>query len=389
LPETPSTAAPSTEWRILIKCASSLARPTLTRFPELARESVDWQLLTALAQAHGVLPLVATVLQDVEERLVPPETLGAVRERQRSHMLFTLRLTAALFQLLDHFAAADIETLVTKGPSLSFRCYGDPGLREYTDLDLIIRSRDALRASEAMIALGFEPKVPLKAIQAGKFPGEYVFRQPDSKLTAEFHTERTFRYHPRPLSTEALFGRGARVTFDGHDVPALATEDELLLICIHGAKHFWERLIWIADVGALVSRQNIDWPRAMAAAREAGAERMLRVGLLLAASVLGLDLPAKIAAEVRSDAAALRAAAQIAGRLPCANLSPLRLFARAAFRTRMRGGWLRGAGYLVRLSFYPTEEDWAQGGEEKRPWLLDAIGRPFRLARKYGRASRM
>jgi hypothetical protein len=188
---------------------------------------------------------------------------------------------------------------------------------------------------------------------------------------------------------EALFGRQARVTFDGHDVPALSVEDELLIICIHGAKHFWERLLWIADVAALVSRRHIDWQRARVAAREVGAERMLRVGLLLAADVLGFGLPAEIAGEMCSDTAALRVAAQIAGRLPSGDLVPLRLFAPAAFRSRMRGGLLRGAGYLLRLSLYPTEEDWAQGGEEKRPWLLEAIGRPFRLARKYGRTGRV
>jgi hypothetical protein len=386
-PETLFNMATSSEWRILIDCASSLARRA--RFPEMACENVDWPLLAALAQTHGLLPLVVMGLPDADEGLVGPEILASFRGRQRSHMLLTLRLTAALFRLLDHFAASEIETLVTKGPVLSFRCYGDPGLRQYTDLDLIIRSRDALRASEAMIVLGFEPKVPITAIQAGKFPGEYVFTQPDSKLMVEFHTERTFRYHPRPLPVEALFGRQARVRFDGHDVPALSAEDELLLICIHGAKHFWERLMWIADVAALVSRRDIDWQRAMGAASEVGAERMLRVGLLLAADVLSVGLPAEIAREVRSDAAALRSAAQIASRLPCADQVPLRLFARAAFRTRMRGGLLRGAGYLLRLSLNPTEEDWAQGREEKRPWLLDAIGRPFRLARKHSRAGRV
>jgi len=44
------------------------------------------------------------------------------------------------------------------------------------------------------------------------------------------------------------------------DVSALSVEDELVLICIHGAKHFWERLMWIADVAALISAQTaINW----------------------------------------------------------------------------------------------------------------------------------
>ena len=64
---------------------------------------------------------------------------------------------------------------------------------------------------------------------------------------------------------------------------------------------------------------------------------------------------------------------QIASRLPFANLVPAGTFRSAAFRARMKGGLLRGAGYLLRLSLYPTEEDWAKDGEGKRPWLLDAM----------------
>src|SRR3981081_1775201 len=93
-------------------------------------------------------------------------------------------------------------------------------------------------------------------------PGEYAFRKSDTQLLVEFHTEQTFRYHPRRLQLQKLFERSEFVAIDGRDVPALSLEDELVLICVHGAKHFWERLMWIADVAALVSRQTgIDWQR--------------------------------------------------------------------------------------------------------------------------------
>ena len=52
------------------------------------------------------------------------------------------------------------------------------------------------------------------------------------------------------------------------------------------------------------------------------------------------------------------------------------------------GGGMRGTAYLVRLSLSPTEEDWTDGAEEDSSWIPDALRRPFRLARKYGRANR-
>jgi hypothetical protein len=236
-----------------------------------------------------------------------------------------------------------------------------------------------------MIGLGYEPSVPVAAIHAKKIPGEYNFRRPSTKLLIEFHTELTFRYHPRPLPLEELFRRHVRERLDAREVPALLPEDELILICIHGAKHFWERLIYIADVAAFVSRQDLDWARVKSAAEEVGAERMLHVGLRLARDVLCAPLPEKIASVVREDAAAGRLSRQIIRRLPAAGTAPPGIFERAKFRMGMHGGIVSAPAYLFRLSFSPTEEDWVEGEENKRHWFLDALGRPFRLARKYGR----
>src|SRR5712664_1280188 len=293
-----------------------------------------------------------------------------------------------MFRLLEHFASLGIEVLVTKGPVLSVRCYGDPGMRQYGDIDLIVRDKDIQRSTEAMIALGYTPKVPVTAIQAKKSPGEYVFRKPNAHVLIEFHTERTFRYHPRPLQIENLFQRRVFVTVDGRDVPALSLEDELILICVHGAKHFWERLMWIADVAALISPGHApDWDRVVAVAREVGAERILRLGLRLASDVLGADLPVHLEPFKRSDGAVSRLAAQITSRLASPEPRDIGILQRAAFRVRMRGGLLPGAAYLFRLLLSPTEEDWTAGKEGNRPALLDAISRPFRLARKHSRRS--
>jgi hypothetical protein len=369
---------------VLAECA--LPQPRAARLSELLHRSVDWSALLALAEQHGVLVLLIDRLKDLQQA-TPPDIRETLREWQRRQTVSTLNLTAEMFHLLERLAALRIETLVTKGPALSVRCYGEPGMRQYGDLDLIVRDADMQRATEAMIALGYAPKVPLSAIQASKFPGEYAFHKPATDLLVEFHTERTFRYHPRRLPIETLFARRSSVTVDGRAVPTLSIEDELVLICIHGAKHLWERVMWIADVAALISNNPLDWNRAVAAAREVGAEKILRLGLRLAMDVTGAVLTEQVAAQVRGDSGVTRLAAQIGKRLASADTSKMGIVERAAFRVKMRGGFWDGFVYLVRLSLSPTEEDWVTGAETQRSWLLDALGRPVRLARKYGRNS--
>lgn len=342
--------------------------------------------MPSLADDHGVLPLVATRLRAPDAAShVPASIRQKLADRQRTQILFTLSMVAEMFRVLGRFASASIPVLAIKGPALAARCYNDPALRQYGDLDLVVRDRDIRRSTELMIALGYEPNVPLAAISAAKIPGEYVFVRSNLRLLVEFHTERTFRYHPKPLPLESVFGRQIDIQVDARRVPAFSTEDELILISIHAAKHFWERLMWVADVAALVSRQPLDWPRVAAASQEVGAERMLRVALQLAKNIFGIELPAEVLRDIDSDPAAASICRRIEQRLPAGESSPLSLFQRATFRMRMRGGLLAGAAYLTRLSLSPTEEDWASRSDAKRSWLLDAASRPFRLARKYRR----
>src|SRR6266481_4383826 len=371
------------EWAALLECASPACDPR--RLADLLR-SVDWARLLALAEEHGVEGHLATSFRLLEGTLVPPEMRQKLAERKRVQTFFTLRLNAELFRLLEQFRAHGIGAVAIKGPVLAVQAYGDPAMRSYGDLDLLVPQQDIRRATELMSAGGFLPVVSLSAIDAGKIPGQYLFSKPDSKLLVELHNDFTLRYFPRRLPLTEFFARQIRVQVDGHEIPALSVEDELVLICVHGAKHFWERLMWIADVAALVSRQTgIDWQRVADSASAVKAERMLHTGLRLASDLLKARLPDKVLAMVQADAVSARLVERTLKWLPAAGSAPPGLLERAAYRLGMRGGLISGPAYLLRLSLSPTEEDWKNGAEEKRHRFLDALRRPFRLARKYGR----
>jgi hypothetical protein len=347
--------------------------------------NLDWDLALELATEHSVLGLVAARLKEFGYTGMPAIAWENLQGSMRTQHLFTLSMTAELFRILDAFAQADIESLLVKGPMTSLLAYGDSGMRSYVDLDLVVRHAEILPASRTMTALGFEADVSEAVVLAGKIPGEYLFKRSGAHQIVELHTERTFRYYPRPMRIEDLYARQRRVPLDGRDVPALCLEDELVLNCIHGAKHFWERLMWPADIAAIVARHpEIAWERARQAARDVGAERMLHVGLLLAESLLGVPVPAAMAAATSADGAARELVRHVEGWLPTAGYAPPPLLQRAKFRLKMGGGGLGGTAYLVRLSLSPTEEDWAEGGEEHGSRVWEAIKRPFRLLRKYG-----
>ena len=381
------TRAFEREWGTLRECVSPWRDKE--RLPKLFC-GVDWHRLLMLAEAHGVLGQLTACLNNDTDAMAPPETRQLLLERVRTQNFLTLRLTAELFRLLELFGKQGISALVIKGPVLAAQAYADdPSVRNYGDLDLLVRQHEIRRATDLMIASGYEAAVSLNAIDAGKIPGQYLFSKSDSKLLVELHNDLTLRYFPRSLPIEELFARQVRVPIDGHGVPAPCVEDELVLICVHGAKHFWERLSWIADVAGLLAQQTeIDWERAASTARTVQSESLLHTGLRLAADVLHAKLTEKITARVLADKVAADLVARAVRRLPAAGYAPLNLLERAAFRLRMRGSFFAAPAYLLRLSFSPTEEDWQADGRLSRNNFLDAVRRPFRLARKYGRNSK-
>ncbi len=374
------------EWPVLLECASP--QPDGQKLSALVHAANGSRLLE-LAAEHGVLGHLAARLGKMDGDSVLRETQQALLDGQRAQNFVTLRMTAELFRVLDQFASVGIGALVVKGPVLAVRAYGDPAMRSYGDLDLLVRQRDIRRATDLMMAAGYHAAVTFAAIDAGKIPGQYLFSRADSNLLVELHNDLTLRYFPRRLPLEAWFERQVCVQLDSREAPALSVEDELVLICVHGAKHLWERLMWIADVAALVSRQaNLDWERAAFSAKVVGAARMLHVGLGLSATLLKLRLPEHVAAKVKSDKAAASLTGQILRWLPTAGYAPPGLFERAAFRMRMHGGLLSAPAYFMRLMLSPTEEDWGAGAEESQHAFLEVLRRPFRLARKYGRGGK-
>jgi len=372
------------EWPFLCACAAPV--PEFEHLRERLGAGLNWDVLLRLAEEHGVLGLLAKRLEQTGHPDLPPSIGKRLQSRMRAQHLFSLSMTADLYRLLEEFLHAGIETILVKGPLLSLLAYGDPGLRSYVDLDLLVQHEDIGAATERMQALGYQSELPRAAIAAGRIPGEYLFRQPDTMHLVELHTERSFRYYPKPMRIAELFQRKRSVVLDGREVPGLGLEDEFVLNCVHGAKHFWERLMWVADVSALVENHpEMNWNLARHAAADVAAGRMLHMGVQLGAVLFGGQIPAELAREVERDREAMRLCRRVEGWLPFAGYRPPSLRERAFFRAKMAGGGATGLGYLLRLSLSPTEEDWKPHADQTSSKLRDVLRRPMRLYRKYGR----
>jgi len=83
-------------------------------------------------------------------------------------------------------------------------------MRSYGDLDLLVRQRDIRRATELMIAAGYQAAVPLRAIDAGKNSGQYLFSIPIPSCLSSCINDFTLRTFPAGFHRRILCAANPR-----------------------------------------------------------------------------------------------------------------------------------------------------------------------------------
>jgi len=295
------------EIQLLLCCASTSPNPIrVERIRALLQQEIDWTYLLRTAGRHGVAPLLYRSLNATNAEVVPEDVMGQLRERFYANSRRNLLLTGKLLEILDALEERKIPAIPYKGPVLATFAYGNLALREFGDLDLMLKDKDVLEAKEVLTSLGYQPRDRLTRAQEAAFlryERQYEFSRDDG-TAVELQWKVTPAYFSFPLDYEYVWERTVPVSLGGRTVQTFSPEDLLLILCVHGPVHCWASLRWVCDVAELVRASGkMDWERLIERASTFNSKRMLLLGLFLANQLLGMDLETKILREARADAA--------------------------------------------------------------------------------------
>src|ERR1700733_14674971 len=144
------------EIALLLACARTHITPEIAdRITALVQENVNWIALIRLAMRHEVMPLLYRGLQQTCAEATPSQILAPLRRRYEDQAAQSRRHTAELLRILPAFKSSGVFAVPYKGPALAQRLYGDLALREFGDLDIMVRDRDVPKAQEVIRGLGY------------------------------------------------------------------------------------------------------------------------------------------------------------------------------------------------------------------------------------------
>lgn len=291
------------EQRLLLRCAVPYPRPEqLEEIGRLLRGALDWPEITAQASKHGLSQMLFYTIQQIDVAL-PEAVREELRQRFEGAIRRNLFLTGELLRLIQLLSGEGITAVPFKGPVLAESLYGSLARRVFGDLDILVHVEDKEKVRGLVSAEGYTHQFhPDSADQ---------FVKPASQIVLEVHWEalsfgsdwlRKLKDKPLPATLPHLAPRLREVKLGGKTINALSPEDTLLILAMHGSKHWWSRLNWLADIAAVIHvYPALDWDWIMEQTNHWQIRRLVFLGLHLAQKLLQVALPEVVRQEMSAE----------------------------------------------------------------------------------------
>lgn len=386
LSHTSARQDPNREFELLLCIArKSMDAASAERLTRILRQPVRWDSVLRAAARHGLAPLLFAHLKH-NSCEVPASILKRLELLNRDNARRNLMLTGKLFEILELLNSRGFSAIPFKGPALGLSVYGDLTTRTSFDLDILVQDRDVLCIGALLESQGFRPEIQLTPRRTQAFlrsQCELNFNRDEDLIHLEVHWAITPHALSLPLDLSVIWRNPGYVKIGNQSLPVLPPEVELLVLCIHGSKHLWERLLLICDVAELIrARPALDWQRIQQLAEASGSHRLLFLGLHLAGEWLSAPLPKEIRQHMFEDRQVTRLAQEVR-----------RQYDRDAVRTawdhyrfllRTSEGWQNRAAIVRRLAMEPGPGDWQQLPLPDALFPVYYLLRPIRLVAQHG-----
>lgn len=375
------------EHKVLILVARrELNRDQQLELRSLLKDVVDWEYLFATASVHGLVPLIHKNLSAHARDVIPLSFLSRLKRASVANATNVLHLLSKQLKVHSLLTDNGIPVAIFKGSVLAEMAYGEISLRQAGDIDVLIRRVDFDRVRKLLESLGYQMTPSLTHAQLNSHLAshcEIQFMRDGWFTVVDLHWALAPKSFVFKMDTDKLMDRLQTVKLLGSEIRTLATEDLILYLSMHGAKHLWRSIEWITSLGELIhAAETIAWDTVIERAAKARATRMLALGLRLTERVSGTRAPAEVLLEVDGDLSMDSMARGILGQIFNAN-GPADSTETNLYNLKIMDRKRDALVSALRSIFVPTLTDWHALNLPPSLHSLYYAYRPLRLSKVY------
>lgn len=214
---------------------------------------------------------------------------------------------------------------------------------------------------------------------------ELPYYNPKTNSKVELHWKLVAPKSLFPKTESEIWSNKQLIQFGGIEIHALSKENQLLYLCVHGAKHQWFRLFWLRDVWQIIKQREFDLDALIANLETNGNHRSLLSGLALCQEFFDYELSEKMKELAKTDSTfneVLRRCKQsiIAPEATSMPSNEENIWGITKNLMQLKTGWRYKLECLHR--FRTSPQDWERLKLPKKWFFLYYFARPFMMLQR-------
>ncbi len=280
----------------LLKTALSDKSPDPDIF-ETMRGTIDFSRALRMARDNGVSQQLYVILKQYPDPLIEDESETWLRAQLRKDYLATAAKNTMLYsefkRVIKGFGERQIDVISMKGAALAELIYQDIGIREMSDIDLLIKRDDLAKANTVLEKIGYTATDPS--------PFDGLDNKNNYLATRDYRSQNpahpSFHMHwhivnssvPAPYSSQInmqeIWDNALPGMIAGVPVLSMSPFHFLIHLSEHAMRvtHSASRLIHFLDIASLVTRykHNMDWHKVVETSKNYGVDKFVYYALSL------------------------------------------------------------------------------------------------------------
>ncbi|HAJ57191.1 MAG TPA: hypothetical protein DCL35_05415 [Candidatus Omnitrophica bacterium] len=306
----------------------------------------------------------AALESDVFKAAISPEDIKILERFYYATFARNIRIFDTFKNLAGLFRENGIKALFFKGPVVTASLYDDIGCRPMTDIDILVRRQDVVRAADMLSGFGYTPPF---AVTQNSLPATNIYHnsllfsaagRTPGFVHLYWHLLNLFPYDIsiwKKFDMDEIWASSREAAVEGVEVLTLADEDLLIYLCWHAFKHGYTPFILLIDICMFLLLKSgvLDWERVGGKAKRFGLFRPVYHTCLILHKLFGAAIPLEFMNRMRPPKVSFfekKFVTQVTRGVPVRERLPMVLV-----YLGMNESWMGRLRYIARAAFPPRE----------------------------------
>ncbi len=233
----------------------------LLKIKSYSTEMYSWNRFVSLVIKHRLVSVIYTSLQNLEVE-IPKEEAERLKYHFELERKKNFILNVSLINLNDALER-EVRVLWFKGVVQSQRMYGNPLLRSYSDLDVLIDQNDLYKVDEILRKEGYFPINDWTKYSKSHFSKyseiikEIGYVNHKTKVFIDLHWNLVFAKQLFPYTFDEIYESSIELELHSKKVRSLGELHNFIYLNLHGCFDDWKNLSQLLDIQVSVNKEPV------------------------------------------------------------------------------------------------------------------------------------